>query len=74
MRAFLAWGLLVGLPIILCASANATTLHGGKPRHVIVGPARGATAPAQGQVAIPGWTEEETRQWLDRASEGWKHA
>ena len=74
MRALLALGLLVGLSIILCASADAATEHRAKPRQVIVHPAQGLTTPAQGQVAIPGWTEEETRQWLDRASEGWKHA
>jgi hypothetical protein len=40
MRALLALGLLVGLSIILCASANAATAHRAKPRHVIVDPAK----------------------------------
>ena len=44
MRSVLALGLL----ITLCASANATTVHHSKLRHVIVRPSQGVAAP-------PGW-------------------
>jgi hypothetical protein len=60
MRSVLALGLL----ITLCASANAATVHHLRTRHhVIVRPSQGVTAPAR--FAVPGWTDEETRQWLD---------
>jgi hypothetical protein len=35
--------LTLGLLIALCASANATTLHHSKPRHVIVSPSQDTT-------------------------------
>jgi hypothetical protein len=61
MRSVLALGLL----ITLCASANAATVHHLRTRHhhVIVRPSQGVTAPAR--FAVPGWTDEETLQWLD---------
>jgi hypothetical protein len=60
MRSVLALGLL----ITLCAAANAATVHHLGTRHrVIVRPSQGVTAPAR--FAVPGWTDEETRQWLD---------
>jgi hypothetical protein len=60
MRSVLALGVL----ITLCASANAATVHHLRTRHhVIVRPSQGVTAPAR--FAVPGWTDEETRQWLD---------
>jgi hypothetical protein len=60
MRSVLALGLLISL----CASANAATVHHLRTRHhVIVRLSQGVTAPAH--FAIPGWTDEETRQWLD---------
>jgi hypothetical protein len=69
MRLVLALGLL----ITLCVSANAATrLHHSKPRHVIVRPNQGVTAP--GQFAVPGWSDESTRRWLDDASSGWSKA
>jgi len=60
MRSVLALGLL----ITLCASANAATVHHSKPRHVIVRPSQGLTAPGA-RFAVPGWTDEQTRYWLD---------
>ena len=69
MRSILALGLLISL----CASANAETVHRSKPRHVIVGPSQGVTAPAA-RFAVPGWTDDATRRWLDNASAGWSHA
>jgi hypothetical protein len=60
MRAVFALGLL----ITLCTSADAGTAHHPKRGHVIVGPSQGATAPAR--TAVPGWTDEQTRYWLNR--------
>ncbi len=70
MRSVLALGLLV----TLSASADAAAAHRSKPptvhlrtpQHVIVRPSQGATAPAR--FAVPGWTDEETRRWLDNAN------
>ena len=60
--------LVLGLLLNWCASADAATLHRSKPRHVIVRPSQNAVAPKG--VAVPGWTDEQTRQWLDKASAG----
>ena len=62
MRAVMAFGLL----ITLCASANAAA-HRSKPREGHLRPIQRVTAPSP-QVAVPGWTEEETRQWLYNGS------
>ena len=69
MRSVLALGLL----ITLCASASAATVHHSKPRHAIVRPSQGVTAPAA-RFAVPGWTDDATRRWLDDASSGWSRA
>ena len=59
MRSVLALGLL----ITLCASASAAPVHHSKPRqHVIVRPSQGL--PAGARFAVPGWTDEETQDWL----------
>jgi hypothetical protein len=76
MRSVLALGLLIAL----CAAANAATVQHVRTRdHVIVGrnqgvirAGQGATAP--GRFAVPGWSDEATRRWLDNASSGWSHA
>jgi len=60
--------LTLGFLIALCASANAATVHHSKPRHVIVRPSQSVAAPTR--FAIPGWTDEATRSWLDNASSG----
>ena len=60
MRSVLAFGLL----ITLCASANAATVRRSKPGHLR--PAQRVTVP-QGY-AVPGWTDEQTRYWLDSAT------
>jgi hypothetical protein len=67
MRAVLAFGLL----ITLCASSEAATVHRARPparhvRPVYERPIPHATAP-QG-FAVPGWTDEQTRYWLDSAT------
>ena len=59
MRSVLALGVLIAL----CASANAA-----KARHLE--PHAGHLRPAQPVAAlkgyaVPGWTEQQTREWLD---------
>ena len=74
MRSFLALGLL----ITLCAPAHATTVRRPKPptvhlrarQHVIVRPSPGVTP----GFAVPGWTDEQTRHWLDNTSASWHQA
>lgn len=64
----------LGLLITLCASADAATVHRSKPptlhlhtrQHIIVRPSLGVTAPDR--FAVPGWTDEQTRYWLDNAT------
>jgi hypothetical protein len=69
MRSVLALGLL----ITLCASANAATVHRSKPPGGHLRPGQRVTVP-KGYVvvpkgyAVPGWTDEQTRYWLDSAS------
>jgi hypothetical protein len=61
MRSMLALGLLISL----CASANAATAHPSKPKgHLRHG--QHVTVPSG--FAAPGWTDEETRQWLYNGS------
>ncbi|MGY2906198.1 hypothetical protein [Bradyrhizobium sp. URHC0002] len=63
MRAVMAFGLL----ITLCATANAAPAHRSKPREGHLRPIQRVTGPTP-QVAVPGWTEEQTRQWLYNGS------
>jgi hypothetical protein len=70
MRSVLAFGLL----ITLCASANAATMHRTlhpHPRQHVIVPGERMAPP---RFAVPGWTNEETRSWLDNASAGWSQA
>jgi hypothetical protein len=64
MRSILTLGFLIAL----CASANAARGHLSKPRHLVVRPSQGVAAPTR--FAVPGWTDEATRSWLDNASSG----
>ena len=59
MRSVLALGRL----ITLCASADAATVHRPKPYERHLRPAHPNTG-----YAVPGWTDEQTRQWLDNAT------
>lgn len=64
MRFVLALGLLV----MLTASADAAPRrhpHARQPATVRAP----ADATPPGRFAVPGWSDESTRQWLDRASE-----
>jgi len=63
MRAVLAFSLL----ITLCASADAAPAHRSKPREGHLRPVQRVTAPSR-RFAVPGWTDEETRQWLYNGS------
>jgi hypothetical protein len=62
MRSVLALGLL----ITLCAYANAATVRRSKPPERHLRPPQRVTIP-QGY-AVPGWTDEQTRSWLDNAT------
>jgi hypothetical protein len=65
MRSVLALGLF----ITLCVPADAATVHRSKPpARAAVRPSQRVTAPTS--FAIPGWTDEQTRDWLDNASRG----
>jgi hypothetical protein len=67
------YGMALALSIVMYASANAAPVHHHRPRHdIIVRPDQGVTAP--GRFAVPGWSDESTRRWLDNASSGWSHA
>jgi hypothetical protein len=59
--------LVLGLLITLYASADAATVHRFKPpksRHLR--PGQPVTVPKG--YAVPGWTDEQTRYWLDNAT------
>ena len=67
MRSVLALSLLISLS----ASANAAGVHLRTRQRVIVPPSQGLSAP---RFAVPGWSDEATRRWLDNASAAWKQA
>jgi hypothetical protein len=60
MRFVLAFGALIAL----FTSADAATVHRSRPPHVFVSPDRPAPSATPG-FAVPGWTDEQTRHWLD---------
>jgi len=70
MRSLLTAGLLVAL----CAAASAQTAeharasiaHPRMRQPVIVRP--DPVAAPRARFAVPGWTDEQTRQWLDNAT------
>ena len=53
----------VGLLIALCASANAAKVRHSKLRAGHLRPAQPVAVPKG--YAVPGWTVEQTRYWLD---------
>jgi len=64
MRSVLA----MGLWIVLCAAANAATVHHPRihhPRYHAVDPSE---VNPRVQFAVPGWSDEATERWLDNAS------
>jgi hypothetical protein len=62
MRSVLTLCLLIGL----CAAANATTVHHSRPKGHLL--RHGQRVPVPSGFAVPGWTDEETRQWLYNGS------
>jgi hypothetical protein len=75
MRSVLA----LGLVIALCATASAAPVHRSRARpHAAVSSSQGVTAPgartATPRFAVPGWSDEDTRRWLDGASALWQGA
>lgn len=69
MRSVLA----LGLSMILLAPADAATPHRAKSRtdpptqtHGIAHPDPGVRPPAR--FSVPGWSDEDTRRWLDNAT------
>jgi hypothetical protein len=76
-HAAIALSLALGLSVIACEFADAASIHRSKLGHVhgphaIASPRQGA-AP-QGQFAVPGWSDDATRRWLDGASSAWTQA
>jgi len=63
MRPVLALGLL----LFLCASAGAAPVRHARARQPAM-PHPPAAATPTTRFAVPGWSDEATRQWLDRAS------
>jgi hypothetical protein len=53
--------LALGLLITLCVSANAAPVHRAKPPAGHLRPDQDA---APKGFAVPGWTDEQTREWL----------
>jgi hypothetical protein len=62
MRSVLA----LGLALAWCASANAATVRRSKPTEGHVRPSQRVAVPKS--YAVPGWTDEQTRRWLDDAT------
>jgi hypothetical protein len=78
MRPVFASVLMVGLSVGLCVCANAATVHRARS-HVTADPGpRAATVgtPTKGapRLAVPGWSDEDTRRWMDNASALWQGA
>jgi len=59
--------LVLGLLITLCASANAATVHRSKRPEGHLRPSQRVITVPRGY-AVPGWTDEQTRYWLDNAT------
>ena len=59
MRSVMALGLLIAL----CASANAAKVRHSKLHASHLRPAQPVAVPKG--YAVPGWTVEQTRYWLD---------
>ena len=66
MRSVLAIGLL----IVLCSAADAATAHRARMHHQRTQAVdrSGADVNPRARFAVPGWSDEATRRWLDNAS------
>jgi hypothetical protein len=58
--------LVLGVLLTLSVSATAVTVHRSKPHEGHLRPAQRVTVPKG--YAVPGWTDEQTRYWLDNAT------
>jgi hypothetical protein len=58
--------LVLGVLLTLSVSATAVTVHRSKPHEGDLRPAQRVTVPKG--YAVPGWTDEQTRYWLDNAT------
>jgi hypothetical protein len=76
MRSVLAQGLSIALLFTLSAAADAVTVHRSRSTaihlrtHQRVTARPGETAAAPAHFAVPGWTDQQTRYWLDNATAG----
>jgi hypothetical protein len=75
MRSILASILASALLLTMWDSAGAAAMRHSRPRQTIIGPGQHvATPPSQDinrpgvRVAPPGWSDEDTRRWLDDKS------
>ena len=73
MRAFFASIMVFGLLAAMGVSAEAATAHRTRTRpHAAADPRAEMIAPsapsATPRFAVPGWSDESTRRWLDNAS------
>jgi hypothetical protein len=79
MRAVVASVLVVGVSAGLCVSANAATAHRSHVRsHITVDSGQNAAARSapggNSRLAVPGWSDDDTRRWMDNASALWRGA
>jgi hypothetical protein len=58
--------LVLAVFIAWCASADAATVRRSKPVRARAHPVQQVTSPKS--YAVPGWSEEQTRRWLDDAT------
>lgn len=76
MRTVLTAVLVLGLTTGCCAPTVAATAHRLRPRpHGTVNPGQAVNAPAGApRLSVPGWSDEDTRRWMDNASALWRGA
>ena len=69
MRSALALGLLLALLLAFGASASAAPAHHLRARQPVVArPPAAADVTPKARFAVPGWSDEDTRKWLDNSS------
>jgi hypothetical protein len=75
MRSILASIFASALLLTMWNSASAAAAHHSRPRQAVIGPGQHVAAPpsqdmnrAGVRVAPPGWSDEDTRRWLDDKS------
>jgi hypothetical protein len=66
----------IALGIALGVAANAAPAHHPRARpHAPANSSQGVATPGSaGRIAVPGWSEEDTRRWLDSAGSLWRGA